>query len=558
MIKKIKYRISVYKELAKYSEGLKLPFIINILMSIVVLILNFIEPTYYRMFIDEVILNSAIYKIYTVCFGYSIIFMIRVAIKYIKQYINYTLENTLLYRIKLKILNQSLSLRMKNYENINVGDLKMRFENDVDQIKDYVERQAISYSISCITAVISLILMLVIEWRLAIFSLIVIPTTIVVDNILSKNEKDLQDTNRENDQKLYNWLGESISGWREVKALNLYISQERRYVKFLNVYAEFFSKWINYWTARVLVIPKIKDEFLMQFGLYFLGGIFIINDYLKIGDLILFITYYNMLTNSIKEVSLIDSDLQSNMPFTNRLLDVLNMRTNTDYVHITNAHKSTIALVDVTFRYNNESRIVIKDFNCRIEQGDKVAIIGKSGCGKTTLLKLITGLLEPTSGKVYYGDTEVHKICISELYEKIGFVMQDNVLFNTTLRDNFWYGKNGAADEEIFAACKKACIYDFIISLPEGLDTVIGEGGIKLSGGQRQRIVLARLFLKDNIDVYIFDEATSALDEYNENLIHDVMKTIAVDKTIIIVSHRQSSISICDKIIDLDEIDVEG
>lgn len=558
MITKIKYRISVYKELIKYSEGLKLPFIINVLISIVMLILNFIEPTYYRMFIDEVILNSAIYRIYTVCFGYSIIFMIRVAIKYIKQYINYTIENTLLYRIKLKVLNRSLSLPMKNYENINVGDLKMRFENDVDQIKDYVERQAITYSVSCITAVISLLLMLIIEWRLAIFSIIVIPATIIVDNIISKNEKDLQDNNRENDQKLYNWLGESIKGWREVKALNLYVSQERRYVKFLNVYADFFSKWINYWTARVLVIPKIKDEFLMQFGLYFLGGIFIITDYIEIGDLVLFITYYNMLSNSIREASVIDSDLQSNMPFINRLLDVLNKNINTDYVHITNDQEHAIVLEDVTFRYNNESRDIVKNFNYQIDQGDRVAIIGKSGCGKTTLLKLMTGLLEPTAGKVSFAGAEVHKICKSDLYETIGFVMQDNVLFNTTLRDNFWYGKNGAADEEIFGACKKACIYDFITSLPKGLDTVIGEGGIKLSGGQRQRIVLARLFLKDNIDVYIFDEATSALDEYNENLIHDALETIGIDKTIIIVSHRRSSISICDKVINLDEINVKG
>ena len=128
----------------------------------------------------------------------------------------------------------------------------------------------------------------------------------------------------------------------------------------------------------------------------------------------------------------------------------------------------------------------------------------------------------------------------------MGYVMQENLLFNTTIRENLIYGKSGASENDMIEACKKAYIYDFIEGLPNGLDTVIGERGIKLSGGQRQRIVLARLFLRD-VDIFIFDEATSALDQYSENIVHDAIKNIAQDKTIIVVAHRESSIRLCDR-----------
>ena len=129
--------------------------------------------------------------------------------------------------------------------------------------------------------------------------------------------------------------------------------------------------------------------------------------------------------------------------------------------------------------------------------------------------------------------------------------MQENMLFNSTIRENLLYGKNNANDDELLEACKKAYIYDFITGLQDGLDTVIGEHGIKLSGGQRQRIVLARLFLRD-VDIFIFDEATNALDQYSENIVHDAIRNIANDKTIIVVAHRESSIRLCDRIIELE------
>lgn len=160
-----------------------------------------------------------------------------------------------------------------------------------------------------------------------------------------------------------------------------------------------------------------------------------------------------------------------------------------------------------------------------ITKGERIAITGKSGCGKTTLLKLLTGIIQPTQGRILFSGVDVRDIDLSEMHKRIGFVMQENMLFNVSIRENLLYGKSNATDDDLREACQKACIYDFIQSLPEKYETIIGEKGIKLSGGQKQRIVLARLFLRQ-VDIFIFDEATSAIDQYSESIIHDVIKTL--------------------------------
>ena len=172
--------------------------------------------------------------------------------------------------------------------------------------------------------------------------------------------------------------------------------------------------------------------------------------------------------------------------------------------------------------------------------------MGKSGCGNTTVLKLMMGMLTPGKGRVFFAGADVREIDLTAMHGRIGFIMQESMLFNASIRENLRYGKEDATDEEMEAACRKAFIYDFIRGLEDGLDTVIGERGVRLSGGQRQRIVLARLFLR-NVDVFVFDEATSALDQYSESVVYDAIRNIARDKTIIIVAHRESSVALCDR-----------
>ena len=179
-----------------------------------------------------------------------------------------------------------------------------------------------------------------------------------------------------------------------------------------------------------------------------------------------------------------------------------------------------------------------------------MGIVGESGRGKTTLLKMIVGMVEPTSGVIFFGGKNLKELSLRMVHKKVGFVLQENILFNTTIRENLLYGDENATQEQMEEVCKKAYIDKFIRELPDGYETVIGEKGIKLSGGQKQRLVLARLFLQD-VDMFIFDEATSALDQNAESMIQCAIRNIGHDKTIIVVAHRESSLSLCDRLIYL-------
>ena len=552
MLKKIKYRIGILSKLMLFTYGVKRFLFLNLIISFMIMLLSFINPLIYRNFIDDIVLSGRFERINFIIISYLLIFIITIILGYIKNYSNNRLINRAVFMGKSKILKNYCELPFISYENSSIGDMKMRLEDDTSTIGVFAENQTITYLISYIKSIISLILLIIIDWRLTLFAIISIPITFWLDNIISKREKILNDSNRENDQKMSSWLHSSIQGWREIKALNLEISQKKQLVHFLHKYALYFGKWINYWVARTLIIPKIKDEFFMQFGIYFIGGLLIINGNLKIGELFIFIMYYGMLSGSIKTVSGLDAELQSSMPIIDRWInEIEKIKNHKNITKIIPNNSNIIKFENISFKYSDNGKEIFKNLNLRINKGDRIAIVGKSGCGKTTLLKLLVGMIIPNSGNVYFSGINLSEINISEMHRRIGFIMQENILFNTSIKENLLYGKNNATDDEFIVACEKAYILDFIKSLPDQFETIIGERGIKLSGGQQQRVVLARLFLRD-VDIFIFDEATNALDQYSEDIVHDAIRNIAKDKTIIIVAHRDSSINLCDKKIVLD------
>jgi len=450
----------------------------------------------------------------------------------------------------MKILWGFFCRDFPSYDHQSVGDMKMRLDDDTACIAAYAGTQTIDYAIAYATLIISAALLFFIEWRLAAFSCVAIPLTFWLDHIIAKREKVVQNNQRENDQKMSSWLHASVQGWREIRALNLQKHEEQQFAKYIHKFAIYFGIWINYWTARALVIPKIKDEFLMQFSLYFFGGLLIIGGRFEIGSLLVFMQYYGILSGAVKTVSGTDAELITNTPQSDRMMEELTRITDTHSKKQIPGASKAIELRNVDFAYENTTENVLNDLSLSIGDGERVAITGKSGAGKTTVLRLIMGMLHPTRGTVLFSNVNVDDLSLESMHRRIGFVMQENTLFNASIRENLCYGKNNADDTELESSCRKAFILDFIKSLPDGFDTVIGERGIKLSGGQKQRIVLARLFLRD-VKVFIFDEATSALDQYSESIIQDAIKSIGQDKTLIVVAHRQSSLALCDRVIAL-------
>ena len=553
MSDRISYRYKIIKCLMRYTVGVKRFWIMLFGVSLAILGLELMAPILYKILINEVILGKELYKLGLVITGYLLIYLFDVLAKNIMLYAKYTLYNTVLLRIRQRILNTFWEYSFAEHEKLSVGELKMNIDDDTEQIKDFVSVQTVEYLIAFTKVLGCITILFSINKVIALLALVIIPLTLVMDSVLSTHEKKVQDTMRDNRQLMLSWLHEAVTSWKEIKALNLAKHEQRRYYQYLHKDMHAFAEWINYWTTRVLVIPKIKNEFFQKFCLYLIGGVLIVKHKLTIGDLLVFAVYYGMLFNAVNEVSKSDADLHTKRPYIDRLLSNLEDAEKFKKQGIIPDSSNTIEISNVSFSYTETDRIVLKNFSLKISKGDRVAIVGKSGCGKTTLLKLITGMLTPTSGQVLFSGIDLQNIDMQAMHRRIGFVMQENILFNTTIRENLYYGKNDACENELIEACKKAGIWDFISSLPEGLDTVIGEKGVKLSGGQRQRIVLARVFLQE-VDVYIFDEATSALDQFSESIVQDAIHNIAKEKTIIVVAHRESSIKLCDRIVHIPNI----
>ena len=550
MFKKIKYRISVLKKLNPFAAGVKKLFVTNMGAAIISLILTLILPAFYSLFIEKVILGRKINFLLPVISGYIIIQLADTGIAFLRNYCRYRIDNQVTVKMKAEILNNLMRRPFSEYENINTGEQKMTIDDAVMKICDFTNAQTVDYIINVCKMIILLVLLFFLEWHLTLILVAAIPLTFLMNHFIGKISKKNAEESWENDQAMGSWIYASLNGWREIRALNLEEMCQNTFVSYAKRYMEIFTVWIEFWVTRVLIIPKIKDEFVLQFLLYFLGGLLIFNGNITIGALLVFAQYYTLLVSTVQDVVTADTDLQINTTFYDRALAAIEETADETTAKKTQIDNCSLSFKNVSFSYEDTTPDILNNFSMEIHQGERVGIIGESGKGKTTLLKMIVGILKPTEGNIFFGGDRLEDLSLQALHQKIGFVMQENMLFNTTIHENLLYGNENAGREEMIQACKKAGIDSFIQNLPDGYETVIGEKGIKLSGGQKQRLVLARLFLRD-VDMFILDEATSALDQNTESIVQQALSNISRDKTIIVVAHRESSLTLCDRLIQL-------
>jgi len=550
IIKKIIYRINVIKSLAPFAYGVKRLFALNILLAVIGLSTALIQPTFYSIFIEKVILGRKISLMIYVVLGYILIQAANTAIAFGRNYCGYRINNRVTVSAREKILGNLMKRQFSDYEKLDANETKMIMDDSVFRLCDFTNVQTVDYLINCCKAIILLALLLFLNIKLTAILIVTIPITFFLNGIIGKKEKKVNDDTWKNDQTWGSWMYSAISGWREIRAYTLEEKCVSTFTEYASKYSALFKRFIEYWVSRVLIIPKINDEFLMQFLLYFLGGIVIYRGEITIGTLLLFAQYYTQLVSTVQNVVKTDTDLISNTVYYDKALHAVNEEILSDDLNGYELSGCDIDFRNVTFSYEDTDTRIFDNFNMHIAQGERVGIVGESGRGKTTLLKLIVRLLEPTQGEVLINGRNAKEIPLKKLHERIGIVMQESTLFNTTITENLLYGNPKATKEQMEQACKNANIDEVIRTLPDGYDTVIGEKGIKLSGGEKQRLVLARLFLKD-VDVFILDEATSALDQKSENFIKGAIENIGKNKTIIIVSHREKSLSLCDRLIAL-------
>ena len=541
MIQKLIYRIKVLGKVSVYAHGVRKFFFIKLICCLVLLITSLVLPIFYSKFIEDVILGTSLSGFVYIVMGYIAIQLVNSVISFINNFCTYSMNNTVTVAIRLKILDNKLKQDFSKYDNINPGNEKMILDDAVFKLCDFSGVQSTDYFINFGKMLFLGVALFVMEWRLALVLIVTIPVSFVLNHMNGTKAKKNNRESWENDKAWGNWIFTSIRAWREIRATNLENSQK---------YSKLFRTYTQFWVTRRFTIPKIKDEFFMRFVVYFLGGVLIYYGRITIGTLLVFGQYYEMLTEAVQTVVSTDTDLQINSVQYDKALAACEEEIIIDETKSKEVRNCNLQFKQVTFRYPESNTDILKAFSMQIQQGERVGIVGESGKGKTTLLNLMVGLLQPTAGTILFGDKELSELDLRSVHKKVGFVLQENALFNTTIRENLLYGNENATEVEMRGACEKACIRSYIEDLPEKYDTIVGEKGIKLSGGQKQRLILARLFLRD-VDMFIFDEATSALDQHAEDIIQKAIRGIGDDKTIIVVAHRESSLKLCERLIYL-------
>ncbi len=549
MRKAFKLRMDVYGYLMQCLGKQKGIMPVYVLLLLCAAVVELLTPQLYHLFVDEVLFRADLQIFGRIIVWYCMLFIISGGVSVIGCIMLNRLQNILEYQLRLQALDkfiypaeQECGIHMSA---VNIGDAKLKMDNDIGKLSEFLREQFGKFEVKMMLLVFSAMYLFWLNWQLALLGMIAIPVTFLLDGIVSRKENILIEKNRQNDRDMTSWLYSVLKGWRQIKMFHQEKGQARKYVRFQHKYALHNAKWIHYWVTRVMIIPRLKNEFLMEFGVYFIGGILMLHHAMTVGELLVFIVYYHLLTDSMTALSAYQASMQSDMPIYLRAMSWNNKtadKKGTKYI----SGIQKIELKNVSFGYSSELPHLLANVNGSFERGNCVHITGKSGSGKTTLLKLLLKLANVDSGQIKVNDNDLENIDLSGYYHKISGSLQGTYLFHASIRENLSYVKPDATEEELKKACEKAQILNDIWAMPDEFDTVVGERGNRLSGGQCQRLLLARAFLKD-ADVYVFDEVTNALDKQTAAFILEEIRKLSKEKIVFLISHDDGAGAICNK-----------
>ncbi|HLS52725.1 MAG TPA: ABC transporter ATP-binding protein [Tissierellaceae bacterium] len=521
--------------------------------AFLVSVFDLVFPIFTRTMINDIIPNGRM----DLLLRWSMIMMFLFCIRYISNYIvsywGHVLGVRIEHDMRSDIFKHLQTLSFSYFDNTKTGHIMSRIVNDLRDITELAHHGPEDLFISFVMLLGSFIILMTIEWRLTLIIFASVPVMII---FAIRKRKKMEESFKEVRKKIADvnsQLENSISGIRVAKSFtnesyeiekfeqgNLAFSEARQ--QSYKIMAEFVS--------GIGIISNVLNLLVIS-----VGGLFVYQNVITVADLFAYTLYVNFFMQPIRRLTDFTQQLQDGMTGFERFLEV--MKIEPDIVDREDAIefeqvKGRIDFKDVSFSYNNGEDRVLEDINLSIEEGKTVALVGPSGAGKTTLCHLIPRFYEIDKGSILIDNKDIRDIKLSSLRSAIGMVQQDVFLFTGTIRENILYGNPDANEDEIIEAAKKASIHDFIMSLPEGYDTYIGEKGVMLSGGQKQRISIARLFLK-NPPILILDEATSALDNETEVMIQASLEELAKGRTTLVIAHRLSTIKNADEIIVLTE-----
>ncbi|WP_127529417.1 ABC transporter ATP-binding protein [Paenibacillus kobensis] len=529
--------------------------VITVIIGIIKFSIPLTLPLILKYVVDELLLGhldneQKMTNLLTVIGGATILFvLIRYPIEYYRQYFAQLITSRTLFDIRNRLFEHAQRLSLRFYQNHKTGEIISRMMNDVEQTKSLVETGMMNIWLDIVTLTIALGIMSYMDSSLTIVAIAILPLYAIAVKLLYKRLRLLTKARSQSLAEMQGYLYERISGIPVIKSFTLEQYEQRQFGEKNNQFltrALAQTRWNALTNAIINTLTDIAPLMVIAYG-----GYQVIHEHLTVGAFVAFFGYLERLYNPLRRIVNSSTELTQASASLERVLEFMKEPYDVDDhpdAKPLKAIEGRVHFNDVWFKYGEESDWILKGIDLNIEPGHTIALVGMSGGGKSSIVSLIPRLYDIQRGTIQIDQTDVSTVTLQSLRGQIGIVLQDNILFSGTIRDNIMYGRPGASDDEVRLAAMAANAHDFIEQLPQGYDTQIGERGVKLSGGQKQRIAIARVFLKDP-RLIILDEATSALDLESEHLVQDSLERLARDRTTIIIAHRLSTITHADQIV---------
>ncbi len=550
-------RASLAGELAKFDFTWFIPAIVKyrkllaevLLVSFVLQLFALVTPIFFQVVMDKVLVHHALTTLDVIGVGLLVVSIFEVVLSGLRSYVFAHTTSRIDVELGAKLFRHLLNLPMSYFQARRVGDSVARVR-ELENIRSFLTGNAVTLLLDIFFSVVFIAVMLYYSVWLTLVVVLSLPCYVLMSVLITPflRARLQEKFNRGAENQAF--LVEAVSAIDTVKAMAVEPQMIRRWDNQLSAYIAAAFRTSTIATLAHEGVNLIGK--LVTVAILWIGALLVIEGKLTVGQLVAFNMLAARVAAPIMRLAQLWTDFQQTGISVQRLGDILNTRT--EIVNSRDALppiKGEIALDQVTFRYRPEGQEVLKNINLTVQPGEVIGIVGRSGSGKSTLTKLVQRLYVPERGRVMVDGVDLALVGASWLRRQIGVVLQENVLFNCSIRENIALADPGMPMEAVMNAARLAGAHEFITELPEGYDTIVAEHGSTLSGGQRQRIAIARALIT-NPRILIFDEATSALDYESERIIQQNMRAICRGRTVIIIAHRLTAIRDANRIIVLD------
>lgn len=544
------------KRYLRFVKPYRLQIIGTIIIGIIKFAIPLMIPLLIKYVIDDIVGSETLSQadktneLLVIMGGMIVLFVVaRPPIEYYRQYYAQWVASRILYDIRDKLFTHIQKLSFKYYANTRAGEVISRVINDVEQTKTFVVTGLMNLWLDIATIVIAVIIMFNMDMTLTFVSLALFPFYAFSVKYFFGNLRKLTRVRSQALAEVQGYLHERVQGMAVIKSFAI---EDHEQKNFDRNNSNFLEKAIDHtkWNAKAFAVVNTITDIspLLVIGY---AGYQVIQGNISLGVMMAFVAYIDRLYAPLRRLVNSSTTLTQSIASMDRVFELLDEKYDIDDAPGAVECKRVdgkITFKNVTFSYHEKEKPVLKNINLDVAKGETIALVGMSGGGKSSLVGLIPRFYDVSSGSILLDGQDIRTFQVRSLRDKIGMVLQDNILFSESVKTNILLGKPDATEEEVIRAAKAANAHDFIMGLTEGYDTRVGERGVKLSGGQKQRIAIARIFLK-NPPILIMDEATSALDLESEHLIQEALEILAKDRTTFIVAHRLSTITHADRII---------